>query len=106
MVTEIEPFPIFFPIADKCLRRITASPLLSTGDDADDGDEGDDEEDELTEEEHKFEPDDEFDEEDFDDDFDEDFEEDFDEQELPDDVRVSEVDDEDDVDLGEEDEDN
>jgi DNA-directed RNA polymerase subunit delta len=56
-------------------------PVLSTDDDTEE--ESDD--DELTEDEHTFEPDDEFDEEDFDDDFDEDFEEDLDEHDLPDD---------------------
>jgi hypothetical protein len=59
-------------------RKIVAEARLSTGDDIEE-----DDDDDLTEEEHTFEPDDEFDEEDFDDDFDEDFEEDFEEVDLP-----------------------
>lgn len=59
-------------------RKVVAEARLSTGDDIDE-----DDDDDLTEEEHTFEPDDEFDEEDFDDDFDEDFEDDFEEVDLP-----------------------
>jgi hypothetical protein len=59
-------------------RTIVAEARLSTGDDIEE-----DDDDDLTEEEHTFEPDDEFDEEDFDDDFDEDFEDDFEEIDLP-----------------------
>jgi hypothetical protein len=105
MVTEIDLLPFTSPVFEKEPRRFTAKPLVATDDEEDDDDAGEEDDDELTEEEHTFEPDDEFDEEDFDDDFDEDFEEDLDEQESPDEeIKVSEVDTDDgDVELDDED---
>jgi hypothetical protein len=98
MRTETERFRLLPSVVEGRHGKLLPSRLLSDGgeDDDDDGDE-----EELTEEEHTFEPDDEFDEEDFDDDFDEDFEEDLDEHELPDDdvrpVTEQGIDDEDDL---------
>ncbi len=84
MLMEIEPFHCFSS-NQRAPHWRNGLPVLLSDDNGEEDEDGDEDEDALTEEEHTFEPDDEFDEEDFDDDFDEDFEEDLDEHDLPDD---------------------